>query len=388
MAFWVLSGGGPPDVPDTLPQHHSQQHRQTYHHYPQNDEIPYVNRPKRTVEYHRHGDAAYDSDGAMKRARVDDWTQYQVPSRDHGQLRHSYQHDGQAGPVKNLAFYVIREGSHSTPPEHIYNRPPAIPSAPTANFTSTSMERTASGLSISSDPSIYTPIEPNPESYLSDLEAASIVLKNIASSHHNSQPSRILHSLVHPSSGPNYPEFTLDNDALTSIFHAANGLFFGSRLSKRVTWDWTSEEDGNPQYDAQIIGTTALRRCEQLGGYETLIVLSSPILKDTRYNRRLLIATFLHEMIHSYLFITCGMKAGAQGGHTEGFRRIAEGIDEWVGGRVVLRLGEVEADLGRFCQKEHHPHGKLEEYNGRPGYLQWYEQEVFGGRRWNDVYTR
>ncbi|MDE9440013.1 hypothetical protein EWS82_13115, partial [Staphylococcus xylosus] len=60
---------------------------------------------------------------------------------------------------------------------------------------------------------------------------------------------------------------------------------------------------------SHIVGTTALRRSARLGGYETLIVLSSPILKDTKYNRRLLISTFLHEMIHSFLFIVCGITA-------------------------------------------------------------------------------
>lgn len=76
-------------------------------------------------------------------------------------------------------------------------------------------------------------------------------------------------------------------------------------------------------------------------------MLSSPILRDTRYNRRLLIATFLHEMIHSFLFVTCGIKAARGGGHTEGFRIIAETIDEWVG-RDRLRLADMEADLERF----------------------------------------
>lgn len=76
-------------------------------------------------------------------------------------------------------------------------------------------------------------------------------------------------------------------------------------------------------------------------------MLSSPILKDTQYNRRLLISTFLHEMIHSFLFVACGLKARECGGHTEGFRQIAEIIDDWVG-REILCLSDMEADLERF----------------------------------------
>ncbi|PTB73527.1 hypothetical protein M440DRAFT_1394076 [Trichoderma longibrachiatum ATCC 18648] len=150
-------------------------------------------------------------------------------------------------------------------------------------------------------------------------------------------------ALINPKSRE--ADFPLDNDALRSIFSAANELFFANKLTQRVTWDWS--HPASAQYESHIVGTTALRRSVRLGGYETLIVLSSPILKDTKYNRRLLISTFLHEMIHSFLFITCGIKARYQGGHTEGFRQIAEIIDDWVGAEH-LRLRDMEADLERF----------------------------------------
>jgi hypothetical protein len=78
-----------------------------------------------------------------------------------------------------------------------------------------------------------------------------------------------------------------------------------------------------------------------------LIVLSSPILRDTKYNRRLLISTFLHEMIHSFMFVTCGLKAKQSGGHTEGFRQIAGIIDDWAG-KDCLHLRDMEADLSRW----------------------------------------
>lgn len=139
--------------------------------------------------------------------------------------------------------------------------------------------------------------------------------------------------------------FPLDNEALRSVFSAANELFFANRLARRVAWDWS--HPGSAQYHSAVVGTTALRRSARLGGWETLIVLSSPVLRDTRYNRRLLLSTFLHEMIHSFLFVTCGRKAGRQGGHTPGFRQIAEVIDAWVG-KEYLRLSDMEADLQYF----------------------------------------
>jgi hypothetical protein len=98
-----------------------------------------------------------------------------------------------------------------------------------------------------------------------------------------------------------------------------------------------------------VIGTTALRRAAaSTRGFETLIVLSSTILRDPRFSRRLLISTFLHELIHSYLFICCGFRARWCGGHTPGFKEIAGVIDEWIGEESGLFLSRVEADLELF----------------------------------------
>lgn len=202
------------------------------------------------------------------------------------------------------------------------------------------MERTESGLSVSSDTTNYYDDSSESLHLLSDLAAARLVRKHVSQYRPDSQPERILKSLISPKH-----DFPLDNDALRSIFSAANELFFANRLTRRVAWDWSHQS--SEQYAYHIVGTTALRRSLKLGGYETLIVLSSPILKDTKYNRRLLISTFLHEMIHSFLFVTCGLKARAHGGHTEGFRQIAETIDMWVG-KEYLRLSDMEADLERF----------------------------------------
>ncbi|KAF4125184.1 SprT-like family [Geosmithia morbida] len=274
------------------------------------------------------------------------------------------------------------------------------------------MERTESGLYISSSTDcsallheLYT--HDSSEDCLTDKEAADLVRAHVLSLRRDSQPARILRSLIHPrhplhpssssSSSATTPTPTsttttctststssfappsytkdhqpdsLDDAALHSLFGAANALFFANRLSRRVTWDWSStskstsktacsssslssssSSSAETRYEAHVVGTTALRRSTGLGGWETLIVLSAPILRDARYSRRLLIATFLHEMIHSFLFVTCGLghaaAASAAGHHTPGFRAIAETIDGWVG-RDLLRLADVEADLEWF----------------------------------------
>ncbi|KXH44188.1 hypothetical protein CNYM01_09001 [Colletotrichum nymphaeae SA-01] len=254
-------------------------------------------------------------------------------------------------PVQNLSFLVIREQTSPTPE-------PAE-----ADVTSSQMERTASGLSISSDTDIYSAASEDDLRLLDDDVAARLVENRLQLGRRrtkDSQHERILRSLIRPRS--RHAEFSIDNDALESIFSAANEIFFHNSLSQRVTWDWSHASSA--QYKDHIIGTTALRR-SKMGGFETLIVLSNPILKDKQYNRRLLISTFLHELIHSYLFIKCGVKARQCGGHTTGFRRIAELIDLWAG-PDNLHLRNMEADLDHFREDEDHvPEGDVHRM-GRP----------------------
>ncbi|CAJ2500024.1 Uu.00g028770.m01.CDS01 [Anthostomella pinea] len=153
------------------------------------------------------------------------------------------------------------------------------------------------------------------------------------------QHERILRSLICPKS--HGAEFDIDDDALQGIFFAVNEIFFRGRLKGRVTWAW---ED----LPSNLIGTTALRNApDEKGGLETLIFLSKQILKDKKYNRRLLISTFIHELIHSYLFIQCGFHPSDCGGHTKGFERIAELIDGWAG-HDLLHLCNMEAELSNF----------------------------------------
>ncbi|CAK7221705.1 hypothetical protein SCUCBS95973_004590 [Sporothrix curviconia] len=186
------------------------------------------------------------------------------------------------------------------------------------------------------------------EAMMTDAEAAASVTTHLANFNRrcpSSRHERILLGLIHPKSAN--AEFDLDNSALESIFSAANEIFFNGRLTRRVQWDW-SDTNSNPQYDNKIIGHTSLRRA-QSGGFETFILLSTPILKSREYSRRLLISAFLHELIHCYLFICCGWGARESGGHTDGFRYIADTIDHWAG-RENLFLCQVEADLEQFRQ--------------------------------------
>lgn len=205
------------------------------------------------------------------------------------------------------------------------------------------MERTLSGHSISDD---HTDHRFALTELLEDSAAAQRVREHMATfkrRNPDSKHERVLRNIISPkSAAATYP---LDNDALESIFLAANEVFFHGRLSQRVTWDWS--HSSSPHYDSSVIGTTALRRASKRG-FETLIVLSSPILQDRKYSRRLLISTFLHELIHSYLFICCGFRARHCGGHTPGFHTIAGLVDEWAGPDSFLYLSKMEADLSCF----------------------------------------
>ncbi|KAK3309675.1 uncharacterized protein B0T15DRAFT_11460 [Chaetomium strumarium] len=253
-------------------------------------------------------------------------------------------------------------------PHHVPHRYPSplphLPSPEPAGGAAPAMERTASGHSILPDPTERCAST----ELLEDHEAAQRVRDHLASFRRrnpDSKHERILRSIINPrprrrrhhhqhhGSQPlpadtaEEEDYPLDNDALESIFSAANEIFFNGRLSQRVTWDWS--HSSSTRYDSRVIGTTALRRAAaSTRGFETLIVLSSTILRDPRFSRRLLISTFLHELIHSYLFICCGFRARWCGGHTPGFREIAGVIDEWIGEGSGLFLSRVEADLELF----------------------------------------
>lgn len=135
----------------------------------------------------------------------------------------------------------------------------------------------------------------------------------------------------------------LDDNSLHDLLLAADKTIFGGRLSGRVCWEWSK---GQPEYEHELLGTTALRPAS-IGGFETLIVLSRPLLQDERFSRDLLLSAFLHELIHSYLFIRCGLDHAENDGHTEGFRKIAKLIDRHFG-QQRLHLCNMRANLDYF----------------------------------------
>lgn len=316
-------------------------------------------------------------------------------------------------PEPENRFFIIREGTPpATAPREVHLQPNSHPHIrhhrhqqqhPTynenANVSSSPvaclMARTDSGRMIMTETDLQPSLACPGFSPQQDLEAALQVKQHMAKPRpHVKRHERILRALIHPRPhADKATDFPLDNAALESIFSAADEIFFQGRLSRRVHWEWssgcvnmpspspTSGGGANVQQGqgSQIIGTTALRRASppERGGYETLIVLSSPILKDTSYNRRLLISTFLHELIHSYLFICCGFNARHCGGHTDGFKEIATAIDRWAG-RGTLRLCDMEADLEKF-REEPSPQRSpvIEEYPGphrhHQGGVEFYE---------------
>lgn len=295
------------------------------------------------------------------------------------------QHDSVA--ISGLAYLVIHE---ERPDEHILQYQSRshdyTPSEPDEDPTDDLhpgplMENTESGVRITSAPASclasYEERDKREGRIIGDLEAANVVRDHVVASQRrnaNSKHARILRTLINPRYGSSlvtstsngkmtHDVFPLDDDALQSLFSAANELFFANKLSRRVSWDWS--DPSSPQFENEIVGTTALRRCRDFNGWETIMVLSSPVLRDPQYNRHLLIATFLHEMIHSFLYVMCGLKASEQGGHTEGFRQIAQILDAWIG-QEFLRLGDMKADLDYFRidnpisqhahQHSHEPH--------------------------------
>ncbi|KAB8304321.1 hypothetical protein EYC80_003731 [Monilinia laxa] len=146
----------------------------------------------------------------------------------------------------------------------------------------------------------------------------------------------------------------LSDRAIDRIIYLIDTIFFHHSLRNRVRLSWSSPSQS--RYSSELIGTTALRLAS-FGGFETLIVLSEPILRDPKYDRRLLLSALLHELVHCYLFVKCGFGAKEMGGHTDGFHRVVGVIDGWVErwiGRDWLRLCSMRANL-EFFRAERSP---------------------------------
>ncbi|KAH6711522.1 hypothetical protein BKA61DRAFT_487006 [Leptodontidium sp. MPI-SDFR-AT-0119] len=207
------------------------------------------------------------------------------------------------------------------------------------------MERTPSGNSIMSDPSYEHQTSPNNTLTYRDSDAAHRVQYHLKHLPSHRKHERILRKLIRRDDP--LDDSSIDDDALASILNSTNAIFFSGVLSGRVQWEWSSQS----RYHTELIGTTALRPRANGDGFETLIVLSEPILKNPKYDRRLLLSAFLHELIHCYLFILCGFEARRERGHTRGFHVIAGIIDGWVG-EGYLSLCNMKANLNHFTRRD------------------------------------
>lgn len=142
----------------------------------------------------------------------------------------------------------------------------------------------------------------------------------------------------------------LDDEALHDLLITANKVLFNNTLT-RVSWRWSDEND--LRFATELLGTTCKESspCMDSGYSNLTIILSRPLLKSNAYDRDLLLSAFLHELIHCYLFIKCGINhAYMCDGHTWGFKHIANMIEQWIGtGR--LHLGNMRARLEDFGPK-------------------------------------
>jgi hypothetical protein len=141
----------------------------------------------------------------------------------------------------------------------------------------------------------------------------------------------------------------LDVKGLDSLLYAADKIFFFGTLAGRVQWKWSEEFDDH-RFHTEVLGTTIFRPTADLqSGQKILtIILSEPLLMHGFYDRDLLLSAFIHELIHCYLFIKCGLNhANMRDGHTPGFEKIAGIIEKWIG-NTRLRLCNMRARLEDF----------------------------------------
>ncbi|KAH9894565.1 hypothetical protein F4778DRAFT_279758 [Xylariomycetidae sp. FL2044] len=328
--------------------------------------------------------------------------------------------------IPTPSFYILKEASKSSSVEKGPPRPPRLRHAHSRVHTQPLGREAKAGYplktrDVASAISYHHPAM-NWDPY--HERAADLVERDLRDhqrlrrlSHH----ARILKGLINSRHLGWGPSDIIDEASQQGIFSAANEIFFHGKLRNRVSWQWEelpsgfigmmalrrrlSGEEGQgllrvptpaptlasarPSSRTRTITTaTTTMSLPTMSGYcdddshqtpnnkntneqdifDPLILLSAKVLKDRRYDRRLFISTFLHELIHCYLFVECGLHAGRCGGHTNGFERIASMIDEWAGGPDVLRLHNVEAELSDF-ETGGHEEGTREFGSGRLGTL-------------------
>ena len=122
---------------------------------------------------------------------------------------------------------------------------------------SITMERTPSGNSIISDTRFEQ--QPNHTLTLRDQDAAQRVLDHMRSGPSRWSHEDILKGLIKRAD----PHGDLDDKALAGILTTADSVFFAGALSGRVQWEWSSDDRSK----TELIGTTALRRCQDRDGF-------------------------------------------------------------------------------------------------------------------------
>lgn len=233
---------------------------------------------------------------------------------------------------------------HQRIPTSMKTHLPCFPSPPPSDsYIAPAMEKTLSGDSILSDHNISIP-SPNMHDHtiLSDDQAANLIQHHF---HYDPPPA---HFHLEVELRDLLLKAHLFDRVIDRIIYLIDTIFFHHSLHNRVRLSWSSPSQS--RYSSELIGTTALR-IASFGGFETLIVLSEPILRDPKYDRRLLLSALLHELVHCYLFVKCGWGAKEMGGHTKGFHRVVGVIDHWVErwiGRDWLRLCSMRANLEFF----------------------------------------
>ncbi len=184
--------------------------------------------------------------------------------------------------------------------------------------------------------SVDSTAAPLSEDNVEDKEAANMV-KQCLKRQKNTRWGRTLHKRLNR-------ELNVDVDALDSIFSAADTVFFSRRLRNKVEWRWSY--DSEPGYDSDFVGTTT-PRYSGTSGIDAVVVLSRPFLLSGKYSSNLLLSTFLHELVHCYIFICCGGWTQDNGGHTPGFKNIVRLIHCW-SGNSELQLCNMRANLVEF----------------------------------------
>ena len=247
---------------------------------------------------------------------------------------------------------------------------PSRASFPTADLHGNKMLRNASLPDEQGIYGVFPETNRHGKCLMTDWEAAMQIERSFprARRRHNQLIGRILRGLINRRT-------CLTDESLEDLRVAADKVIFGGKLGDRVKWRWSYEHE--TQYERDLLGTTALREAPCNRGYETLIVLSKPLLRlDSQYNRDLLLSAFLHELIHCYLFIQCGLNHAKDDGHSDGFRRIARIINEWIlqaNGHQRLHLCNMRANLDQFRIRRQPQCGRRSPYST-------YEQRTSGSK--------